>query len=322
MKYPLSDHYDGKVFKNLDPAVRGSKTFWDVLKWRWTSRPKSWPQWVDNAHTPRIATEVEENEVVITHINHATSLIQFKGVNILTDPVFSNRVSPFAWLGPKRRRFPGVAFDALPRIDIVTISHNHYDHLDITTLKALDDQHAPLFIVPLNNAYLLKNAGIKTYMELDWWQEQPLLGGRIALVPAQHWSARWIYDRCRSLWGGYVYEFSGMTVYFAGDTGYNSHFKQIKEKYGVPDVSFLPIGTYEPRWFMKEQHMNPEEAVLAHKDLGSRLSLGIHFGTFHLSDEGIDDPVNLLEQALVQHKVGKDRFIAPGNGQTFSSRKY
>lgn len=321
MKYPLSDHYDGKKFRNLDPNAKSDKTFWDVLKWQWNSKPKPWPKWIDNVDMPDITADVLQNEAYVTFINHSTCLVQLEGINILTDPVFSLRVSPFSFFGPKRKRFPGLPLDKLPRIDVVAISHNHYDHLDIASLKLINKHYSPLFIMPLNNAHILEKAGIHRCVELDWWQERTLLNGKISLVPAQHWSARWLHDRCDSLWGGFVFEFGNMVVYFAGDTGYNNHFKLIREKYGSPDISLLPIGVYEPRWFMGTQHMNPEDAVKAHIDLGSKFSLGIHQGTFKLSDEGVFDPVNDLELSLTKHSVLPDAFLSPQNGQTFSSQK-
>ncbi|MFA6915966.1 MAG: MBL fold metallo-hydrolase [Parachlamydiales bacterium] len=320
MNYPISDHFDGRKFRNLDPTAHSDKNLWDIIKWRWSARPKPWPLWIDNMHLPNIASDVSLNEVSVTFINHSTCLVQLNGINILTDPVFSARVSPFSFIGPRRRRFPGIALDSLPRIDVVTISHNHYDHLDVGSLAALNARFSPLFITPLNNASLLKEVGIDQCIELDWWQERPLMNGKIALVPAQHWSARGIFDRCKALWGGFIYQFGGITIYFAGDTGYNTHFKTIYEKYGAPDISLLPIGVYEPRWFMQKQHMNPEDAVKAHLDLKSKFSMGIHQGTFQLSDEGQKDPANSLQEHLIRYKVDPERFISPENGQTVSSQ--
>ena len=318
MPYPASDHFDGERFTNLDPTKTVKKTFRDFLKWRFTPRPRgAWPSWVDNEFAPELPRSLGAAELAVTGINHATDLIQFSGLNLLTDPVFSERVSPVSWLGPRRVRPPGLSFDALPQIDAVLVSHNHYDHMDLASLVRLYRRDRPRFIVPLGNARALEDAGIEGVVELDWWREAPLGDDASAvLVPVQHWSGRGLFDRRRALWGGFYLKRGRASAFFAGDTGYGAHFGLIRERLGAPDVSLLPIGAYEPRWFMKDQHINPEEAVRAHLDLGSRLSLGMHFGTFRLTDEGIDDPVTALAESRRAHGLADDVFRPLHNGLT------
>jgi len=317
--YPISDHFNGKNFYN--PWTEGAinKSFFDLIKWQLTETEEEWPQWLPETAQPQLASSVKQGEVHLTLINHASYLMQFSGFNIITDPVFSERVSPVSWLGPNRRRPPGIAFENLPPINYVIISHNHYDHMDLPSLQSLAEKHNPLFIVPLGNKSILHSAGVTNVIELDWWQSHEILPNHlIHLVPVQHWSARGIFDRNKALWGGYVVDVDRLKVYFGGDTGYGPHFKETFQRFGAMDVSLLPIGAYEPRWFMKEAHMNPEEAVQAHIDLGSQRSLGMHYGTFQLTNEGIERPVEALELSLRNASIESSRFIASRNGQTTS----
>ncbi len=315
--YAKSDHFDGERFYN--PSGTVVKSFWQVLKWQATSNKTAWPEWRELTAKPALTHSGPEGTATVTFVNHATHLIQTPRCNTLTDPVFFERVSPVSWAGPKRKRPPGVLFEELPKIQLVVISHNHYDHLDARSIEALAKAHNPQFIVPLGNAALLKEFGAKRVLELDWWQTEmlPELGVSVTLVPAQHWSARGLRDRNLALWGGYVLkEASGLQVYFAGDTGYGPHFRQIRERLGVMDLSLIPIGAYAPRWFMKEQHTNPDEAIQAHLDLESRFSMATHFGTFPLADDGMDEPVLDLKAALAARKLDDSHFYAPEHGET------
>jgi L-ascorbate metabolism protein UlaG (beta-lactamase superfamily) len=316
--YPPSDHFDGELFSNLDPSKTVKKTFRDFLRWRFTPRPRGfWPSRAANEFAPELPRSLGAAELAVTGVNHATDLLQFHGLNLLTDPVFSERVSPVSWLGPRRVRPPGIEFDGLPRIDVVVVSHNHYDHMDLRSLAQLHRRDRPRFVVPLGNARFLASAGIEDAVELDWWRETKVGDETsVTLVPVQHWSGRTLFDRRRALWGGYFVRRGPVSAFFAGDTGYGAHFKLIRERLGSPDLSLLPIGAYEPRWFMKDQHMNPEEAVLAHLDLGSRASAGMHFGTFRLTDEGIDDPVAALAAARRDAGLSDAAFPALHNGLT------
>lgn len=294
--YPKSNHYNGKTFFN--PNFHGEKSFFDVMKWRWTAERAEWPQHIENKTYPQMP--LANGRAVFTFVGHASYLVQTAGLNFLTDPVFSERASPISFAGPKRVRKPGIEIDQLPKIDVVLISHNHYDHLDIESLKTLHKNWKPLFLIPLGDRKLLEDAGIDNIQELDWWQEMTVKETKITFVPTHHWSARGLFDRCESLWGGYFVATPQLKFYFGGDTGYDTHFKETKEKLGSPDLALLPIGAYEPRWFMKEHHMNPEEAVQAHLDLGSKLSLGIHLMTFQLTDEAFEAPLQALDQAKVK----------------------
>jgi L-ascorbate metabolism protein UlaG (beta-lactamase superfamily) len=245
---------------------------------------------------------------VVTFIGHATFLIQTPGANILTDPVFSERASPVQFAGPRRARLPAVDMQNLPGIDFVLISHNHYDHCDLHSLQALQRRFDPRFITLLGNGRLLQAAGIQKVDELDWWEDFFHGPHRITATPAQHFSARTPFDRNRALWGGFIVWAGDQPLYFAGDTGYASLFREIRASYGPMCLAMLPIGAYEPRWFMKDIHMNPAEAVLAHCELDAAQSVPMHFGTFQLTPEGIDEPAAALDAALRANGVSPERF--------------
>jgi L-ascorbate metabolism protein UlaG (beta-lactamase superfamily) len=223
---------------------------------------------------------------------------------MITDPVFTSHAGPFGRLGPRRVRPPAIALAALPRVDTVLLSHNHYDHLQPSSVAALGANHV---VTALGvERYVSARNGAVT--ELDWWQGAPIGGAAITAVPAQHFSARTLWDRNRTLRSGFVVQTDGLTMYFAADTGYSPHFVEIAERFPRIDLALLPIGAYEPRWFMQPMHMNPDEAVRAHVDLRARLSIGMHFGTFQLTDEGIDEPLRALERARAAHGVTGDAF--------------
>lgn len=313
----MSDHFDGEKFFN--PGGNNDKSLIDVLRWQFLGDRKDWPDSLVNLARPNLPEELDPNTVAVTFVNHATMLIQVKGVNILTDPVWSERTSPFQWIGPKRVREPGLSWDELPKIDVVIISHNHYDHMDEGTLKRLAARDQPLILVPLGDRVHVASFGSQRVEEMDWWQERKINEDlKIVFTPAQHWSGRWLNDRFRSLWGSYAIVYRDQRIYFAGDTGYGGHFKEIRERLGPMNLSFLPIGAYEPRWFMKYSHMNPEEAVQAHLDLGSEKSIGMHFGTFQLTDESIEQPLVDLNRAIDSiDQVKHDDFFVLLEGQTY-----
>lgn len=305
MAYPKSDHFDGEKFFN--PGESRERGFWDLLKWKFNSTPTKWPQYVLNTSYPK-APYTANNKGVFTFVNHATVLVQLEDLTILTDPVFSERVSPVKFAGPKRVRNPGITLDELPVIDVVVISHNHYDHLDLDSLKLIDKKHHPLFIVPLGIEKFLKDEGLQNVKELDWWDKLDVKSASIYLTPALHWSSRTPWDKFETLWGSYFVTSPKLSFYFGGDTGYSPHFKTIRERLGSPDVAIIPIGAYEPRWFMDLHHLNPLEAVKAHLDLGSKVSIPVHFGTFQLTDEGIDQPVEDLKKAMMEHNITSEQF--------------
>jgi L-ascorbate metabolism protein UlaG (beta-lactamase superfamily) len=312
-----SDHFDGTQFFN--PSRKGLRSFRDFLRWQFSREKAIWPEWiVDEARSLPPAPAVSGG-VAATFIGHATFLLRVAGFAVLTDPVFSLRASPFASLGPKRIRAPAIALADLPKIDAVCLSHNHYDHMDLASLRALQARSNPVIVTGIGNGAYLAARGIANVIELDWWQNAaPLPGLRITYVPAQHWSRRRFGDTNRMLWGGHVIEAHGARVYFAGDTGYPAQFGEIAQRCGAPDIALLPIGAYEPRWFMAPQHMNPEEAVRAHRDLGARLSIAMHFATFRLTDEAFGAPEAALAAARVQLGVAESGFRVPAFGETIT----
>jgi L-ascorbate metabolism protein UlaG (beta-lactamase superfamily) len=258
------------------------------------------------------AGPVPAGHVALTFVNHATFLIRSDRLAILTDPVWSKRASPVQWIGPARVRHPGVPLDALPPIDLVLVSHNHYDHMDLTTLRALQRRHGCHIVTTLGNRAYLQRRGLGDVVELDWGHSHDI----VTATPAQHFSARTPFDRNRTLWAGFAIALPSARIFFAGDSGYWTHFADIGRQLGPFDVSLVPIGAYEPRWFMSAAHMNPEEAVQAHLDLRSRLSIGMHFGCFQLTDEAIDDPLRALEAARAAHGVDPAAFRVLEPGET------
>jgi L-ascorbate metabolism protein UlaG (beta-lactamase superfamily) len=274
-----------------------------------------WPTGLSNPPFPAPPGSVADDHVAITFINHSSFLIRFKGVTVLTDPIFSERCSPVAWAGPRRARPPGIALGDLPRPDVVVLSHNHYDHMDLPSLRAIQRLHAPRFVTTLGNAPALARIGIDS-AELDWWQAVTLGPLRITVTPARHFSARTPFDRNRTLWGGFMLRSAAGQVLFAGDSAAGAHWGAIRERLGPPDVALLPIGAYEPRWFMQAAHMNPVEAVEAHLSLAARWSVGMHFGTFQLTDEGIEAPLEALTEARNEAGISPDRFSICGFGET------
>ncbi|MCG8317161.1 MAG: MBL fold metallo-hydrolase [Pseudomonadales bacterium] len=310
-----SDHYNGKLFFNPTLEKQFSPSFSDIVDMIKQGRA-AWPNSIENTVIPEVPENIGSDEIAITFINHATFLIQFRGLNILTDPIWSTRASPFSWAGPKRIRSPGVQINELPHIDVIVISHNHYDHLDITTLKELNNRFSPTVLVPIGDKGLIESAGIMEVYELDWWESIEIAETEFTFTPAQHSSSRYLFDKDRSLWGSFFISRDGRSVYFGGDTGYSTHYIEIKNRLSSPDVALLGIGSYAPRFFMKPIHMNPAEAVQAHKDMGATISIGMHFGTFQLSSERIEEPLEDLKTALIQEEIQKDKFIVIQEGET------
>lgn len=315
--FKSSDHYDGKTFFN-PWGVNNKKSFWEVMKWKWSSSAAKWPESV--SFDLLVLPSRPSDGVSVTWINHSTFLIQSKDLIILTDPIFSERSSPVSFAGPKRVILPGISFDKIPKVDVVVVSHNHYDHLDLDTLKALEKRDQPLFLVPMGDGAWLKAEGLTQVKELDWWESTKLPGAEFIFTPAQHWSARGLWDRNESLWGGWFVNASGVTLFHAGDTGLGPHFKMIRQRLGTPQVAMLPIGAYEPRWFMKDMHTNPDDAVEAMQILGATFALGMHFATFQLTDEKWDQPPQDLSVALKKRSLDEKMFVAPKPGESFSFR--
>jgi len=307
---PPSDHFDGTRFFNPGQTTP-DRGFGDIMRWKFGSRPARWPRSVP---VTEAVPEAQVSGLRITMVGHATLLIQAAGLNILTDPVWSDRASPFSFAGPKRATRPGIDFARLPPIHVVLLSHNHYDHLDMATLKRLEAAHRPLFVMPLGNDAIVRPAVPDARIVTGDWGDAIGLGegAEAHLVPANHWSSRGVRDRRMALWCGYMIRTGAGLVYFAGDTGYGGGaiFRAMREGFGTPDMSLIPIGAYEPRWFMEPQHANPDEAVRIMLDTGTKRAIGIHWGTFQLTDEARDAPAIGLEAALAANGIDPALFVA------------
>jgi L-ascorbate metabolism protein UlaG (beta-lactamase superfamily) len=298
----------------LDPE-REKKGFLGLLKARLGNEWAKWPKNVP-VDTVKPVARVD-SDIKITFVGHSTFLIQTGKLNLLTDPVWSKRVSPFKWAGPARAHEPGVKLDDLPQIDAVLVSHNHYDHMDVDTLKKLE-VHGPSVLTGKGNEAFLKSEGIKHAVEMEWWEERELKGFTFIYVPSQHFSGRRLDDRNQTLWGGFVIKTpEGKKIYFGGDSGYGPFVKDIRSRLGVMDLSIIPIGAYEPRDFFKEMHNNPDDAVKTHLDLQSKQSVACHFGTFQLTAEAIDAPPRELHAALLAHHVPEKAFVVPKVGHEY-----
>ncbi len=306
-----SGNFDGTKFLNGEGYEEKSSR--ELIKWLLTREPGKWTEKTEADVTfgKKPANRISDSSQVITYVNHSTFLIQTDGINIITDPVYSKRVSPFSFAGPKRMRPPGIKFEDLPELDYVLISHNHYDHLDINTLQRIKEIHDPVFITPLGVNLYLNRKGISKTIHLDWWQEHSVNDSvSISAVEAQHFSSRGMFDRDKTLWAGFVIESANGNIYFAGDTGYNKFFKRIGKDYAPVKTALIPIGAYIPRWFMGPVHVDPAQALQIHKDIGAGLSIGMHYGTFPLADDGEMDPINDFNAI-----VGNENFILMKEGE-------
>ncbi len=307
---PSTQNFDGLRFFNPDEPDT-DRSLRQVLRWKLAAGAARWPKQL--AVKPVVpANRVDGMRV--TMVGHATLLIQAAGLNLVTDPVWSERASPLRFAGPRRVTAPGIAFDSLPRIDAVLLSHNHYDHLDLATLKRLHHRDAPMIVTPLGNDVIIRrHIGTARVVSGDWG-DRFAIGDDIEVdvVPANHWSSRGVRDRRMALWGGFMIRTSVGLIYFAGDTGYGTGriFRRMREQYGRPDLALLPIGAYSPEWFMSAQHCNPAEAVQIMLDLEAEQALGIHWGTFQLTDEARDEPARKLTAALAARDISAARFRA------------
>ena len=316
---PVSDHFDGRYFFNPDGVAPGSLS--GLLKWRFGEKRARWPK-----HRPspfdgaRPERRIAGSDLVVIMVGHATLLIQTAGLNILTDPVWSTRAGPLSFAGPKRVNAPGIAKEHLPPIDVILLTHNHYDHLDLATLAWLVGRDDPLIVTPLgNDTIVLKRLPAARLVTGDWGDVAGIANNvRVHFEPVHHWSARGVADRRMALWAGFVVETPGGHILHVGDTGFHEgrNFAATTEKHGGFRLAILPIGAYEPRWFMKGQHMNSDEAVRAFKLTGASMAVGHHWGTFQLTDEAIDAPLVALEQAHALHDIDPIRFPALWPGQS------
>lgn len=307
---PVSDHFDGTRFFNPDGSA--PKGFADLLKWQFGGGREPWPASATSPFAPaKPDAKVEGDKLRITMVGHATMLIQTAGLNILTDPVWSDRASPVAFAGPKRIIDPGVAFEDLPKIDVVLLSHNHYDHLDLVTLARLRQAHDPLVVTPLGNDAIIKDHTPSMRTETaDWGQAIRSGPATFHFEPCHHWSARGMNDRSMALWAAFVIETGGGKILHIGDTGFDNGrpYRNARDRHGRFRAAILPVGAYEPRWFMKDQHQNPQEAIEGFLLSGADYALGHHWGTFQLTNEGRDAPKEVLEAALAEKGVAPEKF--------------
>ena len=314
-------HHAAGEFRN-PYLLEKKRGFFNYLKMRYFSEEK----FADNSGArEKIPMVVPDLRLIqnpqaapqVTWIGHATVLIQYKGVNVLTDPIFSDRASPLPFAGPKRFNQPALALADLPPIDFVVLSHNHYDHLDQASIKGIGN--SALWLVPLANGKLLQALGISAerIIELDWWDTKKIPGVTVTATPAQHWSARSLWDRNESLWASWLIQYENFTVWYSGDTGYNPYqFKEIGSRFPDIDVALISIGAYAPRWFMKDMHINPEEAVQIHQEIGSRYSIGVQWGTFVLTAEPLEEPPRKLQEALKKKGIPANEFETMAIGAT------
>ena len=318
---PPSDHFDGRQF--FDPDGVPPKSLRDLFRWKFgrDQQRHTWPKWAPSPHADTPPQRVDGDRVRLSFVGHVSWLIQTSNLNILIDPVWSARASPLRWAGPKRVNNPGIAFDALPPIDVALVSHGHYDHLDVATLSKLAAKFRPRVIAPLGNDVATHRADPAIRAETFDWHHRVELGNGLAatLVPTRHWSARGLFDRNRALWASFVLETPAGKIYIVCDSGYGEgkHFRRVAEAHGPLRLAILPIGAYEPRWFMQDQHMNPSDAVKALTDCGAEQALAHHHGTFQLTDEAIDAPVKDLHIALDQANIPHERFVALKPGEVF-----
>ncbi len=319
---PVSPHFDGARF--FFPGHSTDKRLRDLLRWNidanWRGKRERWPAQFPSPHP--LAKPPQSSEALrVTLIGHASFLIQVGGQNILVDPVFADRASPLAWAGPRRVNPPGIAWDDLPEIDTVLLTHNHYDHLDLATLLRLWRRFLPRMVAPLGNDAVIQRSHPEIAVEVLDWGDAAALGPAVTahLEPALHWSARGLRDRRMALWGAFVLTTPAGAIYHVGDSAYGDGgiFTAIRARFGPPALAILPIGAYAPRWFMGNQHMNPPEAVQAFLDTGATAAIGHHWGTFQLTDEAIDAPPRALAEALVQAGIPPHRFRAAQPGEVF-----
>ncbi|MCP1199747.1 MBL fold metallo-hydrolase [Notoacmeibacter sp. MSK16QG-6] len=316
---PVSDHFDGERFFN--PGSPMTTDLGDFVRMRFKNESADWPQSFPAGPADQPPSRVEGTGLRVSFVGHATFLLQMAGLNILTDPVWSDRASPLSFTGPKRVNNPGIAFEDLPPIDLVLLSHNHYDHMDEATIMRLVEQHNPRFIVPLGNDAIVRSFAPDIDVEAFDWGDELALSSDVTLQfhQAHHWSARGVKDRRMALWAAFSLRTPAGNIYFSGDTGYagGEHFRTARRAAGPFRLALLPIGAYDPRWFMSYSHQDPAEAVIALDDLGAEQALAYHWGTFKLTGEPVDEPPALLSKALQARGIDPQRFLAPRPGEVW-----
>jgi L-ascorbate metabolism protein UlaG (beta-lactamase superfamily) len=321
-KGPESGHFDGTRFFNPggQPAASHGSPARFFNRWASGSERAVWPEQVPV--TPgKPPARVTGGDMRVTWIGHATVLVQAGGLNILTDPIWSERASPFSFVGPKRVRAPGVRFEDLPRIDLVVISHNHYDHMDLATLKRLWERDKPTIVTSLGNDTILRDEGMEA-QAVDWGRQASARGATVEVLRNHHWGSRWGVDRNRALWSAFRIVTPAGAIFFAGDTGWgDGSWVDEAASRGPYRLAIIPIGAYEPRDFMKTNHINPEEAVAIFEKLKPASALGIHWGTFQLTFEPVDEPRQKLEALKRARGIAGERFVAVEAGQSFNAAR-
>lgn len=314
-------HHTADGFRN-QYAQRSGGSFW---KWKWEQWRNGVPKHPrEGYHFPLRRPDLaylsaNRTDTTLTWLGHASLWLQVGGLNIVTDPHLSGRASPLSFAGPRRVVDPPLQVENLPHIDLVLLSHNHYDHLDVATITKLGRQKGgqPAFFVPLGLKRWLASRGMTKVVEMDWWEQQSFEGLTLHFTPMQHWSKRTLWDTNQTLWGGWLVEHPSLRFLFLADTGYSADFKDIFARYGAVDLAAIPVGNYEPRWFMKTQHVNPPESVQIHLDLHAKQSVGIHWGTFaDLTDEPVDEPPGRLRTALAERNLREQDFFLMEHGET------
>ena len=310
-------HLSDGTYANTS-GVAYESSFNKLLKWSWERRSKNLETFEFEVEVPNYKEIYENENIVITWIGHESFLYQNKDINVLTDPHFTQRASPLNFAGPKRYMAPGMKIDDLPNIDVVTISHSHYDHLDYKSVKLLSEKFENiLFLVPLGLKKWFESKGIYNVRELDWWDSFTIKETLITFAPVQHWSARGLFDRNETLWGAWHFKNKFHSFIHLGDTGYTDDFRVIREKLGPVDLAAIPIGAYEPRWIMEFSHINPEEAVMTFLDLEASKAIGMAWGTFILTDEPVKEPPRELLKELKKSNISNEDFFILKHGESY-----
>ncbi|HWB46342.1 MAG TPA: MBL fold metallo-hydrolase [Hyphomicrobiaceae bacterium] len=315
---PISDHFDGTRFFN--PGGNGPRGRLALLRWLLTDRGAAWPaRFASPLPADRPPPRFEGEGVRVAYVGHASFLLQSRGLNLLVDPVWSERASPVSFAGPKRVNAPAIAFDDLPKIDAVLVTHNHYDHMDTETIGRLWQRFRPRIVTPLGNDTILKGAVDGLQADAVDWGDVADLGSGLSVhaEPTQHWSARGTTDRMHALWASFVVRAGDRAIYCVGDSAFGdgATFKRVRARHPGLALALLPIGGYEPRWFMRNTHMNPQEAVAALELCGAAAALGHHWGTFHLTNEPIEQPMIDLAAARSARGLPEARFAALRPGE-------
>lgn len=312
---PKTDHFDGNKFRNL--SRREAKNLRGVSEYARKRRPDKWVRNYETFVRDTPLPLVAEDTIQVTYVNHSTFLIQTPTMNILTDPIWSERCSPVQFAGPRRMRPPGLRFEDLPDIDLVLLSHNHYDHFDVNTLKKIEKAWSPAYFAPLGVDKLLQKIGCSNVQAFDWGDKASVKNIEVKCTPANHFSARGMFDRNKTLWCGYLLYIENFKLYFVGDTGYGDQFKKIGEQEGEIDLALIPIGAYMPEWFMSPIHISPPEAVQVHKDIRAKNSIAKHFGTFPLADDNPERSTHYLNQSLEKEGISQETFLIPDEGHSY-----